>query len=377
MPWVGSVMEQRLAFVELVAAGEAVSEACRRFGISRPTGYKWLARFERDGVAGLEDQQRRPKRSPTQTAHHVETLVCSVRDAYPAWGGRKIAAFLRRQGHTSVPAPSTITSILRRSGYLPTEPAPRDKHLTVGSFQADVPNDLWQIDFKGDFALTGGGRCFPLGVLDDHSRYNLGLYACTNQRRDTVQGHLTTIFTTYGLPYRLLADNGPPWGTSNPQHRWTPLKVWLLDLGVRVVHSRPRHPQTLGKEERFHSTLNQEVLAVAGPWHTIDQLQHHFDDWRRTYNHHRPHESLNNNAPIDHYHTSPRPFPTTIPDPDYPTTWPTRTVDAAARITYQGQRLKVGKPFIGRHVAINPTTGDIHYRTQLIRPGVNHVPEQV
>ncbi len=375
MPWVGSVMEQRLGFVELVGSGVSVAEACRRFGISRPTGYKWLARFGGDGVAGLVDLSRRPKRSPGRTAPEVEAMVCSVRDAHPAWGGRKIAAFLTRQGHDAVPAPSTITTILRRNGYLAREAPPRDRYLTVGSFQADAPNDLWQIDFKGDFPLTAGGRCYPLGVLDDHSRYNLGLYACANQRHVTVRHHLSVIFTTYGLPDTLLADNGAPWGTSNPHHRWTPLTVWLLDLGVRVIHSRPRHPQTLGKQERFHSTLNQELLTLHSPWHTLDQLQHGFDQWRITYNQHRPHESLNNHTPADHYQPSPRPFPTTITPPDYPDHWPIRTVDASARISYQGTLHKVGKPFIGRHVAINPTTTDIYYRTQLIRPGVNHVPE--
>lgn len=377
MPWVGSVMEQRLAFVELVVSGVSVSEACRRFGISRPTGHKWLERYRYGGFEGLVDRSRRPRWSPGRVSVEVERLVCSVREAHPAWGGRKIAAFLHRQGHPEVPAASTITQILRRNSYLPVPPPARDRYLTVGSFQADHPNDMWQIDFKGDFPLGAGGRCFPLGVLDDHSRYNLGLFACSRQHGTMVQDHLTNIFTTYGLPHTLLADNGPPWGTSNRAHRWTPLTVWLLDIGVRVIHSRPRHPQTLGKEERFHSTLNQELLSIEGPWQTLTQLQDRFDHWRIIYNQHRPHESLNNNVPADRYHPSPRPLPATIDPPTYPDHYLTRIVDKAARITLNNTRIKVGKPFRGHTIGIDPDTGNIYYRTQLIRPGVNHVPERV
>lgn len=375
MPWVGSVVEQRLRFVELVDAGVSITEACRVVGVSRPTGHKWLVRFREHGVEGLVDQSRRPRRSPRQVDASVEATVCEVRDAHPVWGGRKIAAFLKRQGHTQVPAPSTITGILRRNGYLPAQPEPRDRYLTVGSFQADAPNDMWQIDFKGDFALTGGGRCFPLGVLDDHSRYNLGLYACGNQQFATVQTHLTDIFTTHGLPGVLLTDNGPPWGTSNPTYRWTPLKVWLLDLGVKVVHSRPRHPQTLGKQERFHSTLNKELLTPNSPFGDLTELQDSFNGWRHTYNHHRPHEALGETTvPAERYRPSPRPFPDHIEPATYPDHWHLRVVDVSARIEYQGRRYKVGRPFRGQTVAIDPHTLNIYYRTQLIRPGVNHVP---
>jgi transposase InsO family protein len=306
----------------------------------------------------------------------MEDLVCAVRDAFPAWGGRKIRAFLLRQGHTGVPAASTITQILRRSGYLPEVPPSRDRYTHVGSFRAAAPNDMWQIDFKGDFAVLEGGRCYPLGVLDDHSRFNLGLHACGNQQYQTVRDHLVTIFGTYGLPAVLLADNGPPWGTSNPTHRWTPLTVWLLDLEIRVVHSRPKHPQTLGKQERFHLTLDRELLDLYGPWTSLNDLQDHLTLWRHLYNHHRPHESLNHDVPADHYRPSPRPFPDQIEPVTYPDHYPVRTVDAAARISYQNRIFKVGKPFIGRNVGIDPATSDIYYRTRIIRPGVNHVPER-
>lgn len=371
MPWAGSVSSQRLEFVRLVLSGLGVAEACRRFGISRPTGYKWLARFESDGLEGLEDRSRRPVGSPGRTSPEMEQLVCDVRARFPAWGGRKIGAFLIRQGHDQVPAPSTITMILRRRGLMP-QPVP--KPSATGSFEADAPNLMWQIDFKGHFAMTDGNRCHPLGVLDDHSRFNLGLIACPNQTTRTVQTALDEIFGRYGRPETILTDNGPPWGSTNPQFRWTPLKVWLADLDIKVIHSTPRHPQTLGKEERFHLTLDTELLIPGRPWPNLTQVQHAFDQWRPIYNHQRPHQALNNNVPADRYQPSPQPHPTDTAPTNYPDHWQTRTVDAAARISYQGTQHKIGKPFIGKTIAIDPHTYIAYYRNHPIRR-VNHVPE--
>ncbi|MCP4224781.1 MAG: transposase family protein, partial [Actinomycetia bacterium] len=228
---------------------------------------------------------------------------------HPTWGGRKLRASLLRQGYQSIPAASTITRVLTRRGYIEAE---QSQPKAWKHFEADDPNDMWQIDFKGHFGLVDGRRCHPLGILDDHSRYNLNLSACRNQQTATVKAQLMAAFASYGLPGRLLADNGPPWGSSNPGFRWTPLKVWLADVGVPVVHSRPRHPQTLGKEERFHLTLATEVLTPARRWRSFPQIQSAFDEWRNIYNRHRPHQSLNDGVPAERYTPSPRPFPTTI-----------------------------------------------------------------
>lgn len=370
MPWAGSVMDQRLAFVLLVESGVSVAEACRRFSVSRPTGYKWLARFEEEGTDGLVDRSRRPVVSPDRTSPEVEELVVRVRERFPAWGGRKIRAFLIRQGHKP-PAASTITRILVRQGLIQkTEPQQRQ----FVSFEAATPNEMWQIDFKGHFGLVDGQRCHPLGILDDHSRYNLNLTACRNEQTATVKAQLVATFGTYGLPATLLADNGPPWGSTNSPFRWTPLKVWLADLGVRVIHARPRHPQTLGKEERFHLTLIKEVLTPHRQWDTLTQIQTVFDQWRTIYNQHRPHQSLGDQVPADRYTPSPRPFPTCIDPPTYPDHYQLRQVDITARISFAGQRLKIGKPFIGRTIAIDPLTNIAYYRNHPIRV-VNHVPE--
>lgn len=365
MPWVGSVTAQREGFVALLGEGVTMVEACRRYGISRPTGYKWKGRFLEQGRESLSDLSRRPAVSPTRTSPEMESLVCEVRRRHPVWGGRKIRAFLLRQGHLGVPAASTITQILRRHGQL--GPLEENRPVEFQRFEAPAPNLRWQIDFKGHFALTDGSRCHPLGILDDHSRYNLCLQACPDERTVTVKAHLEETFRSYGLPLSILADNGPPWGNTQPGFRWTPLTVWLLDLDIGVVHSRPRHPQTVGKQERFHLTLDLEVLTTQPAWETLTRVQGAFDQWQPIYNTQRPHQGIGLQVPADRYQPSPRPFPHTLPPLDYPPGWTVRTVDAAARITINHQRFKVGKPFIGRTVAISPDTGLIYYRTTPIR----------
>lgn len=366
----GSVVEQRLAFVSLVASGVPIAEAARRFSISRPTAYKWLTRYHAEGEPGLVDRSRRPLRSPQRVDAAIEELICDLRERHPTWGGRKLRASLLRQGYQRIPAASTITRVLTRQGYIKVE---QSQPKAWKHFEADDPNDMWQIDFKGHFPLTDGARCHPLGVLDDHSRYNLCLQACRHETTAIVKGHLTDTFKTYGLPKVLLTDNGPPWGSTNPTYRWSSLKVWLIDLGIKVVHSRPRHPQTLGKEERFHGTLLVDVINQQS-LPDMATTQEAFDQYRIIYNQHRPHQGINYQVPADRYQPSPRPFPDTIEPPTYPDHHSTRIVDAAARITYNGQRQKVGKPFKGKTVSIDPNTLIIYYRNQPIKH-VNHVPE--
>lgn len=370
MPWRElSVVDQRLEFVRLAESGVvSFAELCRRFGVKRDTGYKWLGRYQRFGVDGLVDRSRRPLRSPLRTSGAVEELVCAVRRAHPAWGGRKIRGFLLRQGHEGVPAASTITQILRRHGLLiPAVPPRRDYQR----FEADAPNRLWQMDFKGWFRLATGQRVHSFGVIDDHSRFNLSLRASTNQRTPTVQGYLSAVFATYGLPDRILCDNGSPWGNTEGQP-WTPLTVWFADIGIATSHIRPFHPQTQGKEERFHKTLQLEVIAQRPRWDSIDQLQDAFDDFRTLYNQHRPHEALGETVvPADRYQPSSRSLPATVPNVTFPAGSIPRKVSDAAYIQFQGRKFRIGKAFRGRYVGVRPTTTDgiynIYYRHHLIK----------
>jgi transposase InsO family protein len=286
MPWKEvSAMLLREEFVVLARAAPAnVAELCRRFGISRKTGYKWLAREQAGGKRSLVDASRRPHASPLQTSAAVEALVVKWRQAHPAWGGRKLRARLLQLGESQVPAASTIQAILRRHGLI--DPVESTKHHAWQRFEYESPNDLWQMDFKGHFAMTSHTRCHPLTVLDDHSRFSLTLLACENEQTATVQNGLTATFRRYGLPRRMLADNGSPWGCGGV-HSYTPLAVWLIRLGVRVMHGRPYHPQTQGKEERFHRTLQAEVLQGA-QFDDLRDCQQKFDRWRDVYNLERP-----------------------------------------------------------------------------------------
>lgn len=255
MPWREcSKMEARREFVSLAEVeGANVSLLCKRFGISRKTGYKWLRRSQTEAGESLADRSRRPRHTPGRTLEKMEVAVLGVRDEHPAWGGRKIRRRLQDCGERGVPAASTIGEILRRQGRLDESEAAQ--HRPFQRFEHAQPNDLWQMDFKGYFGLGDGTNCHPLTVLDDHSRYALGLRACDNERRETVESELREVFRCYGLPLLMLMDNGPPWGSGDWSNRYTGLVVWLLRLGVRVTHGRPYHPQTQGKDERFHRTL--------------------------------------------------------------------------------------------------------------------------
>jgi len=354
MPWQEqSRMSLRLEFVTLAAQPDAnIRQLCRRFAISPTTGYTWLARFRRQGTAGLVDQSRRPHHSPTRTAPATEAAILAVRQQHPAWGARKIARWLTDQGGEQLPAASTITAILARHGGL--DPTTAAQHRAYTRFVAAAPNDLWQIDFKGHFPLTAGGRCHPLSVLDDHSRFLLGLVACGDERACTVQTVLTGLFARYGLPARILLDNGSPWG-DDTQHRHTVLTVWLWRLGIAVSHTRVRHPQTQGKVERLHRTLERELLA-GRVWRDLAACQTAFTWWRTEYNSERPHAALALATPLSRYTTSPRSLPIPLPPFDYAADAVVRTVQRGGDVSFGNQRYRVGKAFVGQRVEVRATT---------------------
>lgn len=360
VPWsVETIQEQRLEFC-LAALSEAVAfvELCRRFGISPKTGYKWLARFDEGGRDGLADLSRRPRQSPSRTSEAMENLVCELRREHPSWGGRKISRRLKDRGEIAVPAPSTITDILRRNDLL----RPVEAHYGgFVSFEAEHPNDMWQMDFKGWFNTTHSGRCHPFDVLDDHSRYNLCLFAALDETESSVKAQLMRTFDRYGLPLTILCDNGPPWGSTGSRTGVTHLGVWLIDLGIKVIHARPRHPQTLGKDERFHRTLNLEVISRRPAWDNHTEVQTAFDQWRTVYNHQRPHDSLQGGTPATRYQPSTRSMPTQIQPPDYPDDYQVRKVASDARVHFKGARYRIGKPYAGLAIAFVPTTIDDTY----------------
>ena len=350
-----SLMDEREEFCRLaVMPGANMSALCRRFGISRDRGYVWRKRYRETGREGLQDRSRRPLTSPARTEAAVEVQVVSVREAHPAWGGRKIERVLLNDGLEKPPAASTITEILRRHGKLDGPRAGEARAFQ--RFEHPEPNALWQMDFKGHFALERG-RCHPLTVLDDHSRYALALQACGDERTDTVKQRLASVFRRYGLPRRMLCDNGPPWGTAGSGERHTVLTVWLLDLDVDVAHGRPYHPQTQGKDERFHRSLTAEVLD-GKRFADLDQAQAAFDDWRQVYNTRRPHQALQMQVPTQRYAMSPRSMPETITPPEYEPGAHVRKVQAGGEFFFKGRRINCSKAFVGRQIVLRPTDTD-------------------
>lgn len=357
MPWKSvSAMDQRGEFVRLASAGGvSVAELCRRFGISRQTGHVLLRRYKAEGEAGLEPMSRRPLNSPGQCGGRMERRVLALRDEHPAWGGRKIARRLQDLGLRGVPCASTVTAILRRHGRL--DPAQSGRHTAYCRFEHPAPNILWQMDFKGHFAI-GTGRCHPLTVIDDHCRYALCLEACADEQDKTVRQQLTRVFQMYGMPERILADNGSPWGSAGFAPRgYTALGVWLLQLGIDLRHGRPYHPQTQGKDERFHRTLDCEVLQH-NRFADLACCQTAFDAWRVVYNEQRPHQALDMDVPAHRYTPSPRSFPAHIPPPQYEHGTQLRQVGWDGTTNFKGRKVKLSQAFAGQQVGFRPTAED-------------------
>ena len=358
MPWSKKdLMSLREEFIHLAETQTLpVATLCQRFGISRKTGYKWLVRYRVAGRAGLADQSRRPVHvRPTVLAAVREALLADRR-AHPCWGARKLRQRMQTQGLAPVPACSTITALLHREGFIGMDPAPGP--AARGRFEHPVPNQLWQMDFKGAVP-TVTGPTHPLTILDDHSRFNVGLRALPNQQTATVQQVLIETFRRYGLPDRLLVDNGSPWG-SDATHQDTPLTVWLWRVGVAVTHSRPYHPQTLGKDERFHGTLTREVLRHA-QWRDPAHLQTALDCWRDVYNQERPHEALGLAVPASRYQPSLRSYPEILPPIEYDAGTLVRKVQQKGVIHFQGAVYKVSKAFTGYPVGVRPLAMDGQY----------------
>jgi transposase InsO family protein len=380
-----SIVDDREEFCRLAGAPLAnIRELCRRWGIVPATAYLWLRRYRQDGRAGLIDRSRRPVSSPGWIGAELEAQVLAVRAEHPAWGGRKIRRVLQNDGAAHAPAASTITQILRRHGRLDGSGA--GKPMAFTRFEHPEPNDLWQMDFKGHFALRQG-RCHPLTVLDDHSRYALEIGSCADEKGLTVKARLEPVFDRYGLPWRILTDNGPPWGTPGYAYGHTPLTVWLMDLGVETIHGRPYHPQTQGKDERFHRTLKGEVLDGLPPA-DLAAAQRAFDSWRWVYNSRRPHEALGMATPASRYQVSPRRMPEVIAAPDYEPQAHVRKVSSSARLTFRGRDIDCPKAFVGRSLALRATDTDgvfdlcyrrhvlsqVDLRENIVKT-VRHVPE--
>ncbi|CPR17359.1 IS481 family transposase [Brenneria goodwinii] len=353
MPWNEvSAMSLRNEFVYLATQeGTNFRALCRDFNIAPNTGYKWLGRYLAIGEAGLVERSRRPLTTPMRTPENLEQQIVTLREKHPAWGARKLKRRLEDLGFI-LPAVSTVHAVLLRTGLI--FPRETQDKLATGRFEHPYPNSLWQMDFKGHVAC-GEGRCHPLTILDDHSRFSLCLQGCKNEQRKTVQEQLVSTFERYGVPERMTMDNGSPWG--HEPGVWTALELWLMRQEIKVSHSRVSHPQTQGKDERFHRTLKAEVLR-GKDFTTLSAMQEAFDIWRKIYNTERPHEGIGLSVPASRYRASMKPY-TARPKPaEYDENKETRKVDISGRITLKGREYRVGKAFVKERLGIESEADD-------------------
>jgi len=343
-------MHQRSTLVALAAAGTLnKSQLARLFGVSRKAVYKWLARAE----AGepLSDQSRRPHSHPDTTDSATVKRLLAARRKHPTWGARKLVDWLQgRNPELALPAPSTVTEILKRNGMVVARQRPRSGELRrTPQPEATEPNVVWSMDFKGDFRVGDGTRCFPLTVIDDYSRMALCCRAFSSTAEEPVRRALERTFRERGLPDRLRSDNGTPFGTKcmGPLSQ---LSVWLVKLGVRPEYTRPASPQDNPRIERFHRTLKHDTAFP--PAASMAAQQRRFNRFVALYNDERPHEALEMLPPQVFYRPSVRPFPNRVEDPTYPGHYEVFRVLRPGYFSWKGLRHRVGSAFTGELVGV-------------------------
>jgi len=343
MPWMETcAMSERNGFIaEWRKREESMTALCRRFGISRECGYKWLNRFMNEGPGGLEDRSRTRHHHPNATPDEVELRVRQLRIEHPTWGPKKLVAWLQRhEPDLEVPAPSTVGEILRRAGL--SEPRGRSQRVQrpQGIESAEPrPNALWCIDHKGHFPTRNGTHCVPLTLTDHHSRYLLGLHATTSTRFAQVRPVLLFHFSEYGLPDAIRSDNGAPFASRAPGGL-SAFGVLMAKLGIRHERIEPGHPEQNGRHERMHRTLKAETASP--PANTLRAQQAAFIAFQDEYNNQRPHEALQQRTPADLYTASTRPF-VRIEPPMYAPEFMVREVRHNGWVSFRGFDLYVGK----------------------------------
>jgi transposase InsO family protein len=337
--------EQRVKFAIRASSGkEEMKALCQEFEISRPTGYLWLKRYrECERIGELAELSRRPHLSPNQTGAEQEQRVLALRQQYPDWGARKLMELLKRE-QLELPR-ITVHRILLRNGLVRDQ----DRHRAATKrFQREAPNQLWQMDFKGMPDKRKG--CLPLVVIDDHSRYLLGLFATTSTQARPVQENLTTVFRRDGLPEAMLMDHGTPWWNMQSAAGWTWLTVWLMRQGIRLHLSGYRHPQTQGKIERCNGSL--EAAMAKRPKPAGQSWRSWLEAYRQEHNHVRPHEALQMDVPAQHWKPSPRAFQPQQQPWEYPDPINVRKVRENGGVSLRGQSYFVSRALIGQNVQL-------------------------
>jgi putative transposase len=370
MPWSQTdPMTERLRFVTLYHEGlYSMAELCQRFSISRPTGYKWLARFSRDGGEGLKELSRAPRACPHRTPEPVEAALVAARKAHPHWGPEKLRDYLApRRPDLALPAPSTIGAILKRHGLLPGKRRrPRPHHPGSAPLCTTAPNQVWCVDFKGEFPTGDGIDCYPLTVTDAHTRYLLACQARPSTAQAGVFPVFTRLFDAYGLPEAIRSDNGTPFASVG-LCGLSQLSVWWLKLGIAHQRITPGRPEQNGRHERMHRTLKAETARPPAANHVQQQVR--FDAFVHEYNEERPHAALAGKTPGALYVPSPRPLPVRILPYDYPGHFLVRGVSPAGNFRLQNQQIFLSSTLAGEQIGLEET-GDriwsLYFREYLL-----------
>lgn len=300
MPWKDKTVEElRKEFAEAAASCENFSALCREFQITRKTGYMWKERYEANEM--LSDRSRAPKTVANKTSPKIESIIVEVRLSHPGWGAKKIKCFLENKGY-ELPCSKTVNNILHRHNCISKEESL--KHKAYVRYEKESCNEMWQTDFKGEFKMRDGNYCYPLDILDDHSRYVLKIKPVLKSST-VVLPTFREAFYEYGMPNSVLSDNGAQF--AGFKKGYTQFEKWLMNHDVLPIHGRCRHPQTQGKIERFHRAMDQELLKHYTP-HNINDASQVLEAWRNCYNNERPHEALKMKCPSDIYVPSNRTY---------------------------------------------------------------------
>ncbi|HXX00250.1 MAG TPA: IS481 family transposase [Candidatus Acidoferrales bacterium] len=365
MPWARTdVGSERIKFVvRAVARKERMTALCRAFGISRTTGYRWRRRYlEAGNFQAVVERSRRPQRSPGQTTPALEARVVEWRQQ-SGWGAKKIAVLLREEGLELTV--TTINRILKRRGLVD----PRDgTSPALQRFARSTPNELWQMDGKGDYGARDG-RCYPLSILDDHSRYAVGLYALPAFTAELIYPCLVHTFESYGVPQAMLMDRGSVWWATTNGYGLTWLSVRLIEQGIQLCYGRPYHPQTQGKIERFHRTLDEAVRHRGKP-QTLGEWPGALEEFRRVYNERRPHEALEMQRPAQRYRPSARAYQPAPREWEYPSGSVMQQLDTGGSLSWEGRRWFVCEALAGRWVRVEEVPSQsllVSYRHMYVR----------
>jgi len=352
MPWKEcSVMEERLRFVARLLEGEEMSFLCREFGISRKTGYKIYERYKDCGMEALSDRSRRPFRYGNQLPFQVEAAIVQLKKEKPHWGAPKLRELLFRKfpSDVKVPAVSTIHAVLDRHNLVQPRKGPRHRAQGTALSTGQNPNELWCVDFKGEFKLGDGRYCYPLTVTDHASRYLLMCEALESVREETAFTAFESLFQERGLPGAIRSDNGVPFASPHALFGLSKLSVWWLRLGIAIERIKPGKPQQNGRHERMHLTLKKEATRPAKP--NFLQQQARFDDFVQEFNEERPHEALAMKMPAEIYQPSTRTY-NGLAELKYPFHDRTVLVTSCGRVCLHRKKINVSTVFSGQTLGI-------------------------